>query len=711
MKLRPQLMLLMLGAIVPVALFAVFVAVMLVERDRETFLRGAQERALALMTAVDAELRGQVTTLEAVAVMPALASGALRRFRASARDILKTQPDYLNITLARPDGQQVVNLRVPEGRPLPNIRKLDRSFERALESRKAVVGDLVVAPVGGDWNFSVRVPVLFEGQVRYVLSAAIRSETIDRIIAAQKLGPEWGAAVVDGNLRFISRSFRPGTPMEPGASASDSLREALARAPYGWFRGRSVEGIEVYSPYSRSAWSGWTVAMGVPAAAVDAAAARAAWVLLAGVFGSILFAIVGAHLISRRIADPIVSLAAAADAMARGAPVDVPGSTHITELRSLQAALNTAIHAQQGLHKADRAKDKFLAMLSHELRNPLAALGAAAHVLKVADPASDAAMRARGVVERQTRHMSRLIGDLLDISRVIHGKLALERRRIDLADVVARLVTVWRSSGRFERHRVILEAKPAWVDADRARLEQVAANLLDNALKFSGAGKPVHVSVAPEDGSAVLRIVDEGAGFAAETAQKMFELFAQAGGGGGLGIGLALVKRIAEMHGGSVSAESKGPGRGATFTVRLPAAAPAVDAAADRSSMPGGGRSILLVEDNDDARQMMQAALTLDGHAVRSARDGTSGLALAAEAAPDVALIDVGLPDMDGYEVARRLRAGESGRRMGLIALTGYGQPEDRRRAFEAGFDAHLTKPVAADRLKQAIAEAGSAAR
>jgi signal transduction histidine kinase len=701
MRLRPQLIVLMLGSMVPIAVFAVFVATMLVERDRDTFLRGAQERCLALLTAVDAELRGQITTLEAVAVMPALAGGDLRRFRETLQSVLSSQADYLNITLATPDGQQVVNLQVPEGRPLPNIRNLETGFKRLLESGKPVVGDLVIAPVSGKWNFSVRVPVLQDGRVRYVLSAAVSSSAIDRIITAQQLGPDWGAVVVDANRRFVSRNLQPEKYV--GQLSPDSLRDALARSPSGWFRGRTVEGVEAYSPYWRSEWSGWTVSMGVPASAVDAAASRAGWILLAGVFGSMLIALVGAQLISRRVASPIVALAAAADAMARGAPVEMPRATDIDELRSLQQAIDTAVRAQQALQKSDRAKDEFLAMLSHELRNPLAALSAAAHVLRVADPAQPAAVKARGVVERQTKHMSRLIADLLDMSRVIHGKLALERQRLDLADAVARLVGVWRASGRFERHKVQLDAAQVWVDADRSRIEQITANLLDNALKFSGAGRTIRVGVAREAGDAVLRVADEGAGFGPEVAGGLFELFAQAGGGGGLGIGLALVKRIAELHGGSVAAASDGPGRGAVFTVRLPAVAPSAESAADSVRAGGTARSILIVEDNDDARQMLQAALALDGHQVRAARDGTSGLALAAEAAPDVVLIDVGLPDMDGYEVARRLRA-TAGRRIGLIALTGYGQTEDRRRAYEAGFDTHLTKPVAADRLQQAIA-------
>ena len=207
----------------------------------------------------------------------------------------------------------------------------------------------------------------------------------------------------------------------------------------------------------------------------------------------------------------------------------------------------------------------------------------------------------------------------------------------------------------------------------------------------------------------MLRVSDEGAGLAPGSAERMFDLFVQGERGldraaGGLGVGLALVKRLTEMHGGSVAAESAGPGQGATFTVRLPAVLPPAQREKSASPVLLAPRRVLIVEDNDDARHMLHAALAFSGHQVREARDGTSGLALAAEEHPDVALIDIGLPDLDGYEVARRLRAAPGGRRMGLIAITGYGQAEDQRRAYEAGFDAHLTKPVAPERLKQVMA-------
>jgi CheY-like chemotaxis protein len=291
------------------------------------------------------------------------------------------------------------------------------------------------------------------------------------------------------------------------------------------------------------------------------------------------------------------------------------------------------------------------------------------------------------------------------------GKVALERERVNLAEVITKVLNTWRASGRLERHKVFLEANPVWVDADRARIEQIFSNLLDNAVKFTPPGKRIVVGVRQEEGdSALLRVADEGEGVAADATERIFDLFVQGErgldrGAGGLGVGLALVKRLTEMHGGAVSATSPGRGQGATFTVALPAVLPpAEQAAAPKRAPRVAPRRVLIVEDNDDTRQMLHEALAISGHDVREARDGATALTVAAESRPDVALIDIGLPDVDGYEVARRLRAAPGGRRMCLVAITGYGQAEDQRRAYDAGFDAHLTKPVAPERLGQVMA-------
>jgi CheY-like chemotaxis protein len=254
-----------------------------------------------------------------------------------------------------------------------------------------------------------------------------------------------------------------------------------------------------------------------------------------------------------------------------------------------------------------------------------------------------------------------------------------------------------------------VELAPVWVDADPSRIEQIITNLIGNALKYTPPEGRVAVRVSAEDGAAVLTVADTGIGIPADVIHRVFELFVQGErpldrADGGLGIGLTLVKALVELHGGSVTAASEGPGRGATFTVRLPSIVPPSGRAAARPARaPVVPRRVLIVEDNADAREMLGTALTSAGHEVREADTGTAALDAAATFRPDVGLIDIGLPGVDGYEVARRLRATDEGQRMLLVALTGYGQPEDRRRARAAGFDAHLTKPVLPEQLAEVL--------
>ncbi|MGC4000879.1 MAG: PAS domain S-box protein [Anaeromyxobacter sp.] len=382
---------------------------------------------------------------------------------------------------------------------------------------------------------------------------------------------------------------------------------------------------------------------------------------------------------------------------ATGAPAAVVEvNIDVTERTRAEAALRRA-HAL--LSEADRQKTHFLAVLSHELRNPLAPIRNGIHLLGHAPADSEPGRRALEVLRRQAEHLTRLVDDLLDVTRISAGKIELQRQRVELREVVRGSIDDAR--GLFERAEVQLREEvatgPAWVDADPTRLAQVIGNLLHNAQKFTPAGGAVTVRLEAGGLGARLRIRDTGAGMPPGREHEMFEPFAQGDQGvartkGGLGLGLALVKSLVEMHGGLVRARSEGPGRGTEFVVELPLAEGR--AAADRSEPHrGGGRSILVIEDNLDTAESLKDVLELAGHAVRTAPDGLSGLARAAEERPEVVLCDIGLPGIDGYEVARRLRADPAMQRVRLIALTGYAQPEDRRRAVEAGFDAHLAKP------------------
>jgi signal transduction histidine kinase/ActR/RegA family two-component response regulator len=381
--------------------------------------------------------------------------------------------------------------------------------------------------------------------------------------------------------------------------------------------------------------------------------------------------------------------------------------------------LSELVDAQIGRDRAEQqsqAKDEFMAMLAHELRNPLSAITAAVQVLEASRGQEVAASRARFIIARQAQHLSRLVDDLLDVGRVITGKIVLDRRAIDLCDLVRRTVAVF--TERESQHEFEILANAVWVEGDAVRIEQIVSNIIGNAVKYTQPGGRITVSLAAEANDAVLRVQDDGFGIAPELLPRVFDLFVQGErtlerAQGGLGIGLTLVQRLVNLHNGSVSVFSDGPDRGSVFTVRLPRI-PAVRAAAplsNNSRVDAVKRRVLIVEDNRDAREMFRMMLELEGHDVLEAEDGFAGLQMLSTEAPDIAFVDVGLPGIDGYEIARRFRC-DSGdgkvacgkaHRVLLVALTGYGTPDALERSRRAGFDHHLIKPVNPESLYQLL--------
>jgi PAS domain S-box-containing protein len=362
--------------------------------------------------------------------------------------------------------------------------------------------------------------------------------------------------------------------------------------------------------------------------------------------------------------------------------------------------------AQRELEAADRQKDEFLAMLAHELRNPLAPIRTAGEVLAltVAEPRAHAAI---GVIRRQSAHLARLVDDLLDVSRITRGRVELRREALDVAAVVAQAVETVEPQRQEKRHelRIVADARDVRVDGDFLRLLQTFVNLLSNAIKFTPAGGHIEVRIGRDGAQATVEVRDDGTGIAPDLLPRLFDLFVQSDQAldraqGGLGIGLSVVQRLVRMHGGDVQAFSDGAGRGARFVVRLPLASAAPAAAVAPAPRPGVARRVLVVDDNVDAADSLVLRLQVDGHDARAAYGGAEALRCVGEFRPEVVVLDIGLPEMDGYEVARRLRASEGGTALRLIALTGYGQPEDRARALAAGFDSHLVKPAGFDILK-----------
>jgi two-component system CheB/CheR fusion protein len=371
------------------------------------------------------------------------------------------------------------------------------------------------------------------------------------------------------------------------------------------------------------------------------------------------------------------------------------------------------------LRAADRRKDEFLAMLAHELRNPLAPIRNAVEVLRHADPAQKSEIdRARDLIDRQVQYLTRLVNDLLDVSRAIQGKIKLDKKLIELSAFVNQAVEFSRELIAARRHRlsVSLPPQPVYLEGDLLRLAQVLSNLLDNAAKYTDEGGQIWLTAEQVGEEAVIRVRDTGIGMPAKLIKRVFGLFTQAERPldrpqGGLGIGLSLARRLVELHGGRVEAFSGGPGQGSEFVVWLPArAAPQATAGQEnesRPAVPSTGRRILVVDDNADAAESLAMMLQLNGHEVRTALDGPAALEAARAFKPQFVLLDIGLPGMSGYEVAGRLRQRPETQKAVLIAVTGYSQAEDRQRSKEAGFDHHLAKPVTLDELNAALNSLG----
>ena len=356
------------------------------------------------------------------------------------------------------------------------------------------------------------------------------------------------------------------------------------------------------------------------------------------------------------------------------------------------------------LSEADRRKDEFLAVLAHELRNPLAPIRNAVHYLGLKASPDPALRNARDIIDRQIRHLVRLVDDLLDISRISSGKIGLQKERVSLSLIVTNAVEASRPAIESENHQltVTLPSESVYLEADLTRLAQVLQNLLNNAAKYTPPGGRIGLHSEFDGHSVAIRVVDSGIGIPREMLPRVFDMFTQVDrsierSSGGLGIGLTLVQRLVELHGGTVEARSEGPDKGSEFIVRLPASVESSeDAAPANSSDAKSVRRVrvLIVDDNIDSADTLTEMLRASGHDVDTAYDGAAGLAAVDSHQPDVVLLDIGLPKVNGYDVARKIRQSDPQRRIVLVAVTGWGQDEDRRRSQHAGFDHHLVKPV-----------------
>ena len=730
--LRRYLLVLALAGILPLALLTGVGLLQLYRQQHEEAERRVAEMARAVAISVDLELERSLGVTLALANSAALRRGDLASFHEIVNRTLAAQPQWRTVLLAKPDGTPLLNGRLPMGAALPPTAEM-ASFRAAVERREPVVGQLAKG-AGGSYAFAVRAPVVEDGRVLAVVTAVVKPEAILRIIERQSVPDDWTISVFDAEGTRVARNRAHETFI--GQRGSETLQALMSSGgTEGHGITRVLEGSDAFTAYSRVPRAGWSVASSISVVAVDRAALHTVEAYGAAVVVSLVIGLLAVLAVASRISVPIARLHEGARLVGGGGQ-PAPLQTGVRELDEVGRALSVAAAqrrayeaererflqveqtARSEAEEASRAKDRFLAMLAHELRNPLAALSNAASLLRHGGHDARVQQHAGHVIQRQVAHLARLTDDLLEAARALLGKTQLHVAPVNLATLVSDVMETLGATGRTADHGIQLDLRDAWVEADAVRLDQIVTNLVVNAVKYTQRHGNVRVSTWREGDRAVLSVLDDGAGLSPELAARAFDRFVEGEraldrAAGGLGIGLTLVRRLAELHGGTAEVHSDGEGRGSEFIVRLPA----IDAPPRPEHRPEAGRieaiarRVLVVEDNDDARETLKQLLELMGHRVAAAADGLAGLDRALEFMPDVAFIDLGLPGIDGYELVRRLRATEGGRAMYLVALTGYGAEEDRRRALDAGFDAHAPKPVSPERLAALIAQGAAATR
>lgn len=725
MRVRTHLALLAAVVFLPVILGSAIAIRLLLDAERQAVLRSMQELARATVLTMDQELTAALASGQALTTSLSLFRGDFATFYSQASNA--NAGSGRHTVLLRADGEEVFDTIRPYGSAAGEPPAATRLRVRTvLERATPGVSDLIVGGLTGNYVVSAQIPVTLGDGRRMMLGQWLYARDLNAMLP-RDVPASWLIAVFDRDGATIARN------QHWEAHVAGKPRPALMaglRAGTGIVRSDSREDVPMFAALARSRLSGWTAAVGVPVAELEATAAHAVSLAAGTLLCAVALACVGALLFARRLLRATEYLGAATEGMVDGW-LPPPADLRITELNALQKVLHAVssrlirLEAARQRHLAEaqaarslaeaqnRAKDEFLAMLGHELRNPLGAISSAIALVQ-RGAGGPTAERAHEIIGRQSRHLAHLVDELLDANRVLSGRVTLAPVPLDLAAAVRDVASTLQTQGTTAEHTVELDLEPVWVCADPTRLQQVIGNLVENAAKYTQAGGWIRVTVraAAESGMAELAVADNGKGIDADLLPRIWDVFVQgkvlSRAKGGLGIGLAVVKSLVEQQHGTVAVASGGPQQGSTFTVRLPLAREALaGGSADGGVAADGaplvpGRRVLLVEDNDDLRDMTCALLQSRGCTVLTAADGTSALALAARQRPDVAFVDIDLPDISGYDVAQAL-ARQGGIR--LVAVTGYGQPDDVRRALAAGFDLHLKKPVRLDELERALGE------
>jgi signal transduction histidine kinase/ActR/RegA family two-component response regulator len=734
MKTRSHLVLLVLGAVLPVLAFSAVMGVVFWRQQRAAFEQRFLERVRAMAVALDRELEGHARALQVLARSPRLAAGDLRGFYEEASSVRAEQRLWATIILADPAGAQLINLRRPFGAPLPASSIEPAALASVATSGRTVVSALVKGAVTGGYTTAVMVPVRRGGTVPYVLLAAIDVPAWLQFLASYPVARDATMTLLDQNGLVIARTLNHERVV--GQRPAPALYESSRRLPESAYRSLGLEGQWFYSAHSRSEFSGWTVATGVPVAGVERELRGSTVAIATGAAAMAALAIGLALMFGRRVARPVTALARSASVLATGQRPGPPPTTAITEVAEVAHAFDDAADRLRGLLEQERAaradaeaanrlKDEFLATLSHELRTPLNAVFGWARMLR--GGAMDPPTLARGleVIERNAMAQVKLIDDLLDVSRIVTGKMRLNVRPVDLPAAVENAMDAIRpaANARAIALEAVLDPAAGPVMGDPDRLQQVVWNLLSNAIKFTPRGGHVQVSLARVSSHVEITVSDSGQGIEPELLPHVFERFHQGDSSstrrhGGLGIGLALVRHLAELHGGGVSVRSAGIGHGATFTVRLPISLAAETPGPTRVhpvvsdavvAVPGvalQGIRLLLVDDERDTLDLFAHLLARTGAEIETATSVAEAMARFDRRPPDVLIADVEMPEEDGYALIRRVRSLDPARGAAVpaVAVTAYGRVEDRVRLLAAGYNMHVPKPVEPAELVAVIA-------
>lgn len=587
MRLRVYLSMVVTAVLIPVIIFSALALKMLLDDERDTALSRVTESTRVTALIVDRELGRAEASLEALATSRDLANGNLEAFYRQAA-AATGRSDAWTVLLDM-QGRQLINTSVPFGAPLPGTAN-QQGLREILDAHQRIVSDMLYGPVVRDHVIAVAIPVLLQTGKRYVIAQVFRAEHFSSAFRRPNIPPTWMSAIVDRKGKTIARSHSPeeyvGKPTIPDLARASRLEAE------GAVRTRSLDGIPVYAVYTHSELSNWTVAIGVPIDEVESAARRAVMIAALGLLAAFACAVGLAIFFSRRLVHAIDGATHSAEALGHGEVIAATISD-VAEINQLSAALVKAgallsraqaeqarlfaieQSARERAELESKSKDQFLALLSHELRNPLAAIVGAVDVIHVLGPYAESSLRAQQVIARQSQHLSRIVDDILEVSRMTTGRISLTKQEGDLAAAVQSALDALHAAKRTEGYLIHVDARSVKLDADWTRIDQIINNLLINAIKYTLPGGAINVRVYVAENNAVLEVQDTGIGIAPDLLPRVFDPFVQGEvsidrSQGGLGIGLTLVRELVKLHGGVVEASSDGVGRGSLFIVRFP---------------------------------------------------------------------------------------------------------------------------------------------